>query len=539
MIHIDAEKYQEEIVGLFRIGDRVIDEIRSDHFVDKTKLYWREVAFPFYESALNYCYKIKELDQAFYFFEKSKSVLLLEGYSFNEAISKISEEEKAKYLHLRSTAAKFDASANISTFEKRVVVQRSFEDYVDSLASVYPELFRGYQDLFLLSRSEFQNKITKDSSVMYVHYFCGEDSIYAYGITKNENLFINLGLSKNINALAADVQAFYSEASSIDNDARGYYDASQKLYQIALEPLIHLASKEIVILPDGPFSALPFESLVTNVDENGNPRFVIQDWVIRYSFSASLLHQMNDEEKRGRYDVLTFVPLSDNENMEQTEFTGVDENDFQRARKHGLSIKHYKGEKASKANLLSLGKRIPIIHFSSHGFDNSEVGPKIMLSDSHIALSELYTASIPADMVFLSACRTNLGELAFGEGVQSMSRGFTYAGAKSVISSLWNVVAGPNSKIVRLFYENLSKGQDKHLALHNAKLSYLEDNTIPSFEKSPYYWGGLVYYGEPDHILKPKSFLSRISLPKFGIILLIAFGLYFGMKLSLKRRKSA
>lgn len=66
-----------------------------------------------------------------------------------------------------------------------------------------------------------------------------------------------------------------------------------------------------------------------------------------------------------------------------------------------------------------------------------------------------------------------------------MARGFTFAGANSVISSLWNVIANPNSKIVKRFYENLSKGQSKHLALHNEKLEYLMSWNVPMFEKYP------------------------------------------------------
>jgi CHAT domain-containing protein len=52
---------------------------------------------------------------------------------------------------------------------------------------------------------------------------------------------------------------------------------------------------------------------------------------------------------------------------------------------------------------------------------------------------DLYNLQLNADMVVLSACETGIGELQNAEGVISIARGFSYAGAKSIVSSLWAV----------------------------------------------------------------------------------------------------
>ena len=496
---LEKEKYTKEILELFKLGDIVIDDMRSDHFMDETKLYWRKTAFPFYERAIKYCHQIKAYDEAFYFFEKSKSVLLLEGYSFNDAIAKVSSEHQDRYKALKASlnSAPISKVKNINQIENLVNSQQSFERFIDSLSIEYPSLFKKYKNRFLLSLSDFQNEIVKDSTSIYIHYFYGKENVFAYGIGNEKFELYNLGATQEFDSLIVKLQKFFHNSSEIDNNFQTYKQVSNSIFKILLEPIIEKHHKELVILPDGLLATIPFESLISEYTVGGKHRYLIQDRVVRYSYSGSLLNNINDSRYKDKYDVISFEPFNNDKKMKGVNFSGLDN--------INLMIKNYHGEKASKKALFSAKDGFPILHFSSHGFSHGEEGPKILLANSSISLSEIYTSSLPSDLVFLSACETSLGEISFGEGVQSMARGFTFAGANSVISSLWNVIADPNSKIVNKFYENLSNGQAKHLALHNAKLAYIEDPKIPMFEKSPYYWAGLVYFGESDNIIKSKG----------------------------------
>jgi len=530
IIALGKEKYKKEILELFRLGDILIDDMRGDHFIDGTKLYWRSVAFPFYEKALMYCHGEKAYEDAFYFFEKSKSVLLLEGYSFNEAISQTSDHDKERYQKLKNLLNQSKKIKNLDSVDDMVNSQRSFETFIDSLSITYPHLFKKYKEQVLLSLSDFQSEFANDSATIYIHYFYGKDSVYALGIENKEFSLLNLGETQKIDSLISNVKQFFHHASQIDNDFNSYKRVSHELYKELLSPLIQDRHKEVVILPDGLLASVPFESLISFFDEAQEIKYVIQDRLIRYSFSGSILSNMKDSNHRGSYDVVTFVPFNTKENSQGANFSGVLEKDFKNAKKNGLNVKQFNGQTATKETLFSFNERLPILHFSSHGFVDKDKDPEILLANSSFSLSELYTSSLPSDMVFLSACRTNLGENSYGEGIQSMARGFTFAGANSVVSSLWNVIADPNSKIVRQFYENLSIGQTKHLALHNAKLSYLEDPDIPLFEKSPYYWAGLVYYGESDHILKPERKPRGTNVFIYISVLVLLLGSFFGFR---------
>ena len=101
-------------------------------------------------------------------------------------------------------------------------------------------------------------------------------------------------------------------------------------------------------------------------------------------------------------------------------------------------------------------------------------------------------------MVVLSACETELGDYIPGEGLNSLSRSFSYAGAKSILSSLWQVNEQSTLSILSNFYTNLKQGQSKSQALRNAKLSYI--NTAPDHKRHPYYWAGLILIGDDSPI---------------------------------------
>ena len=103
----------------------------------------------------------------------------------------------------------------------------------------------------------------------------------------------------------------------------------------------------------------------------------------------------------------------------------------------------------------------------------------------------------------------------------SLARGFFYGGTQSVVSSLWNVDDKSTQAILKEFYENLKNGQDKSAALHNAKLSYLEENSLS--ELSPYYWSSLILIGD----ITPLEFDTSPWNEKFLIISLLSIVLIF------------
>ncbi|MCE9604417.1 MAG: tetratricopeptide repeat protein [Planctomycetia bacterium] len=82
------------------------------------------------------------------------------------------------------------------------------------------------------------------------------------------------------------------------------------------------------------------------------------------------------------------------------------------------------------------------------------------------------------ELAVLSACETGLGEVAGGEGVFGLQRAFHVAGCRNVVASLWKVDDEATSALMRLFYENLWRKNQRPLeALRNAQLTILRNPT--------------------------------------------------------------
>jgi len=106
------------------------------------------------------------------------------------------------------------------------------------------------------------------------------------------------------------------------------------------------------------------------------------------------------------------------------------------------------------------------------------------------------------DLVVLSACKTGLGRPEGGEGMVWLRRAFRMAGARTVISALWEVPDADTRELMTLFYENLwLRDLSKSEALRQAQLTMLRHNRERDGRPrpaSPASWGAFVLDGAPE-----------------------------------------
>lgn len=145
-----------------------------------------------------------------------------------------------------------------------------------------------------------------------------------------------------------------------------------------------------------------------------------------------------------------------------------------------------------------------ILHFATHGVLDSQrpelsaivlslVDERGQPQNGFLRLNEIYNLNLPADLVMLSACQTGLGKEIRGEGLVGLTRGFMYAGAARVGTSLWKVDDSATAVMMGRFYRAMMKeGKSPAAALRAAQLDMLKETRW----QSPYYWAAFTMQGE-------------------------------------------
>jgi CHAT domain-containing protein/Tfp pilus assembly protein PilF len=169
------------------------------------------------------------------------------------------------------------------------------------------------------------------------------------------------------------------------------------------------------------------------------------------------------------------------------------------------------GFEASRARAMSeeLGQ-YQIVHFATHGILDSQhpESSGIVLSlvdeagrpqNGFLRLRDVYNLNLPAELVVLSACDTGLGKDVRGEGLIGLTRGFMYAGASSVMASLWRVDDDATTELMKHFYQGVLKdGLRPAAALREAQLRMWRQKRW----RSPYFWAGFVLQGDYDRTIR-------------------------------------
>ncbi len=102
------------------------------------------------------------------------------------------------------------------------------------------------------------------------------------------------------------------------------------------------------------------------------------------------------------------------------------------------------------------------------------------------------------ELVVLSACETGLGDVRTGEGVSGLRRALIYAGAETLITSLYKVPDEATQALMAAFYTRLAAGEGKLAALRDAQRDIIAARRDEYGAAHPFFWASFVLVGNPD-----------------------------------------
>jgi CHAT domain-containing protein len=269
----------------------------------------------------------------------------------------------------------------------------------------------------------------------------------------------------------------------------GPLPAQRQLYAWLIAPLqSYLTTRLVGIIPYGPLHYLPFAAL------SDGRRYFGEEHTLFYLPSASVLPFIQ-QKRKGELSSMLAVGQGQAKGLPALAFAEQEAQQVAALYQTQALV----GAAATEAAFLAGASTHNILHLAAHAQLNraNPLFSRIVLapagaSDGALEVHEIYGLDLQrADLVVLSACQTYLGETSAGDDIVGLNRAFLYAGAPTVIASLWNVDDQATSRLMVAFYARLRAGVGKAEALRAAQAEVRA--AYPHF----YYWAAFVLTGDP------------------------------------------
>jgi len=551
--HKSLECYKKAISYLENIRSRIqLEELKASYLGTDRRI-------ETFQNIINLLYKLYESEpeklhniQAFNYLERAKARAFLDRleesqvnisrgvdtellYQEDELMKEISNLNSELFTPGISAEQKININDQIKVHEERLeVLKREIRLTSPAYADLkYPQT---------ISLEQTQEQMLDDNTAFF-EYSIGKKNSYAFVVTKRKFKIYPIPSAKQIQMQVKEYLQAITDKGNQD------FHLGYELFRILVSPGLDEKIEKIIFIPDDILHYLPFEALLSQ--KNGRS-WLIKDYKISYVPSISALREIIQHERlndqKPKKDLLAFGdpffgPDEEGVNREETlkDFNPDNTVNFPRLKYSGLEIEKiaslfkktkiniYKRKAATEEQLKKLDLTdYKILHFATHGLIDDKIPARSSIiftlgnnssEDGFLQMREIFNLKLNSDLVTLSACQTGLGQFIKGEGIEGLSRAFFYAGASSVLISLWPVHDQASSQFMQRYYLHLRSSNSIMNALQKTKLELIDSDVL----SHPYYWAGFVVTGKSDKIIyslaKKKWFIIILLLCLAGGII--------------------
>ncbi|MFK7797704.1 MAG: CHAT domain-containing protein [Aureispira sp.] len=515
--------------------------------------------------------------EAITFAEYNKSAVLSSALQGNQAINfgEIPDSLKSRERTLKKeTALVKKKIIQSTTNEDEETLQAANQELIDVqlkqdklrqlLKDNYPKYNALKNEQKLLTTAIVQEQLLTPQSAL-LEYCVYDSAVYVIVITQHTVQLQKLPIQKE--ALRKTIKRFrkslsnYQFVTTNKQEAYALYTHTAfDLYQVLIAPIKkHLTNiKQLIIIPDNDLGHMPFEPLLSTLPKQQiqsykNLDYLLRDYTIRYSYSASLLLENKRYKNTSNNGKILGFAASYNPNDSSSSYRSPSNVEMRKdlsalpgAAKEIKTLQvqfsnsdFFFGKDATEAVFKEKAANYAILHLALHGIANNHYPLLSCLAftedhstteNNFLEAHEISNLQLYNDLVVLSACKTGYGKFEQGEGVLSLARSFMYAGTPSLVVSLWEVDDVSTTTIMGRFYQHLANGMNKDEALSQAKLNFIQQ--MEGEITHPAFWSPFIILGDNQVVhLKSPTPLWQWGLMGVGLFLLSLLFLFIKKRL--------
>jgi len=494
----------EDALRAYQSAVKTIEEVRSELREERYRAGYIEDKYQVYVALVQLLLKLNRVSEAFSFSERLRARSYLEMLDRGNApirseIQRRTEATLRSRIRLLQNQIEQENSKPVDqrrqafdVFSKELAeAERKSQNFLGDLLRTEPA-YASARALKVPSTNEVQQQLRRDTAL--IEYVLGQDSLVIFVLTA-EGLH-----ATTVPVSAAELQARVELLRDLmlRKNINEWQLPAAGLYKILIEPVaaagwLHGVSC-LYLVPHIMLHYVPFAALLRK--PGNRAKALIDDYTLAYLPAAATLVFRNEHSARAG-SVLALAPA--NTRLTYARQESQDVSSFFPGQ-HKVLV----GNQATESSFKRLADHYDVIHLATHGSFN-KLNPLlsgVVLEpdadeDGRMEVHEILRLRLNANLVTLSACDTALGsgyfaDIPAGDDLVGLTRAFLFAGAPSVLASLWEVNDRSAGTLMHSFYGHL-RSNDKATALALAQRSMHVRNGPYAH---PYYWGSFVLVGQ-------------------------------------------
>lgn len=435
---------------------KLIENYRNQVFEENTREKFFDTEQNVYDTAIDFEYSHKNVDQAFQYSENSR------GRSLLDLINRDTGDLKTD-RDLPLVLESFARPLNVSEIRSRLPLEVQLAQYA---------VLENKVIIWLISRDRGVQAFSREIS--------------ARELTEKVRTYL-IAISKRPNPNEQEPET-----------------AARELFDILIGPIASrlVSGRQLCIVPDKVLNLLPFAALRSPAG-----RYLIQDYVLQTSPSSTVFivcSEMANEKRGGSGESVLIVgnPTFDRtENPQLRDLPDATREAKQVAKLYGSPHLLIESDATAAAARAAM-EESDVIHLALHSVldERFPLRSKLLFAKAKppmpeiLSAHDLYLMNLSRSrLVVLSACQTGAERYYKGEGAISLARPFIAARVPLVVASMWPVESDSTAELMISFHGRRMKKISTAQGLAEAQREMLLSQD--SRYRQPYYWAAFTVIG--------------------------------------------